>query len=301
MSLDTVMTAPPGLAATDPNPTSSSKLPDRVYRHRMPVRLWHWINVAAIIGLFMSGLMIFNAHPRLYWGHYGANPDPAWLEIGAAREHGYVEVSGARIATTGVLGLSSDGEGGVERRAFPRWLTLPADYSLAIARHWHLGLAWFFAVGYLLFLLWAVFSRHRHAHRDLGLRLHDLAPGHLWQEVKDHARLRFPTGLAALRYNGLQKISYFGVIFVLVPLMIATGLAMSPGMDAAWPWFVDLVGGRQTARSLHFIACWLLFAFFIIHIAMVVLAGPINEVRSMLTGWYRVPRDRTPPVPENAS
>jgi thiosulfate reductase cytochrome b subunit len=282
--------APP---AQSPVPAPDA-VPDRVYRHRLPTRLWHWVNAAAIIGLFMSGLMIFNAHPRLYWGQYGANPDPAWLEIGNAGERGYLEVSGVQVTTTGVLGRSSNGEGGVSSRAFPRWITLPGDYSLAIARHWHLGLAWFFAVGYLLFFLWSIFSRHRHAHRDLGLRLHDLAPGHLWQEIKDHARLRFPHGLAALRYNGLQKISYFGVIFLLIPLMIFTGLAMSPGMDAGWPWIVDVLGGRQTARSIHFIACWLLFGFFVVHILMVVLAGPINELRSMLSGWYHL---RPEPVP----
>jgi thiosulfate reductase cytochrome b subunit len=273
---------------------TAESLPQRVYRHRLPTRLWHWANAAAIIGLFMSGLMIFNAHPRLYWGHYGANPDPAWLEIGARGRQGYLRVGDVAVVTTGVLGRSTNGEGTQTTRAFPRWITLPADYSLAEGRRWHFAFAWMFAVPFTAFFLWSVFSRHRHAHRDLGLRLADLSPRHLWQEVKDHARLRFPQGVAALRYNGLQKISYFGVVFILIPMMIFTGLAMSPGMDAAWPWIVDVLGGRQSARSLHFIACWMLFGFFVVHIAMVLLAGPINELRSMLTGWFVITPESAP-------
>jgi thiosulfate reductase cytochrome b subunit len=95
-----------------------------------------------------------------------------------------------------------------------------------------------------------------------------------------------------LRYNTLQKLSYFGVIFLLLPVVILTGLTMSPGMDAAWPWLLDLFGGRQSARSIHFIVAFLLVLFVLVHVVMVVLAGPVNEVRSMLTGWYRVPKPK---------
>ncbi len=84
------------------------------------------------------------------------------------------------------------------------------------------------------------------------------------------------------------------VIFVLLPLIILTGLTMSPGMDAAWPWLVDLFGGRQSARSIHFIVAWLLVAFFVVHILMVLLAGPLNEIRSMITGWYVLPNAKRP-------
>ncbi len=291
--MDVAMPADP---AAPPDRAEEPAIPERVYRHRLPVRLWHWLNVAVIVGLFMSGLMIFNAHPRLYWGHYGANFDPAWLEIGGEGQRGYLEVSGVQVTTSGVLGRSTGAEGQVEARAFPRWITLPSSYDLAGARRWHLALAWLFAVPFTLFLAWAVFGKARHAHRDLGLRLADVAPGHLWQEIKDHARLRFPHGLAAIRYNGLQKISYFTVIFIFIPLMIISGLGMSPGMDAAWPWLTDMFGGRQSARSVHFIVCWLLFGFVIVHLAMVVLAGPINELRSMLTGWYHLKRAPHAPV-----
>jgi thiosulfate reductase cytochrome b subunit len=139
-------------------------------------------------------------------------------------------------------------------------------------------------------MLWSLWNRH--IARDLAFRRPDLSPAHVWQDIKDHARLRFPTGEAALRYNVLQKASYIGVIFVALPLIILTGLTMSPGMNAAWPWLVDLLGGRQSARSIHFITAFALVAFFLVHILMVVLAGPMNEIRSMITGRYRVPAER---------
>ena len=102
----------------------------------------------------------------------------------------------------------------------------------------------------------------------------------------------FRPGEAAQHYNILQKLSYGAVLFVFLPLMILTGLTMSPQMDSGWSFLVDLFGGRQSARSIHFIAAWLLVGFFFVHIAMVVLAGPINEVRSMITGRYKLPRER---------
>ena len=119
----------------------------------------------------------------------------------------------------------------------------------------------------------------------------EIRPSHIWHDIKEHARLRFPTGAAALRYNILQKLAYSSVLFLLLPLIIFTGLTMSPAMDAGWGWLLDIFGGRQSARSLHFLAAFGLVAFFFVHIAMVVLAGPINEVRSMISGYYRLPRD----------
>lgn len=232
-----------------------------VRRHRLSTRLWHWINVVAVTVMLMSGLTIFNAHPRLYWGEYGANPDRAWLEIA--------------------------GSGG---QAFPGWITIPSHYSLADARLWHLGFAWVLAVGLLAYLVWSLGNGH--LRRDLHITAAEWRPAHLWRDIVDHARLRFPTGAAALRYNVLQKIAYCGVLFALIPLAILTGLAMSPGINAAVPLLTELFGGRQSARSIHFLAAAGLAVFFLVHTAMVVLAGPANEVRSMITGRYRLPEER---------
>lgn len=270
--------------------------PTLVKRHRLSTRIWHWTNVVALFVMLMSGLMIFNAHPRLYWGHYGANSDYAWLEIGSDGDGGFLRVGETRMGTTGLAGQWTDAKGETQRRAFPGWATIPSTYDLAGARRWHLAFAWIFAFGLLFFMIRAFWNRH--AQRELTPDLSELKPRHLWHEVKDHARLRFPKGEAALRYNTLQKISYFSVIFLMLPLIILSGLGMSPGMDANWPWIVDLLGGRQSARSIHFIVAFLLVGFIIVHLLMVLLAGPINEMRSMITGWYRVPQPKPEPPKE---
>lgn len=271
------------------DPSLMASPPRRIYRHRLPTRLWHWVNAVTLLILLMSGLMIFNAHPRLYWGQYGADFDRPWLSIEARGERGYLRVAALEMDTTGLLGRSVDADGNVQRLAFPGWATIPTSYDLASGRRWHLFFAWVLAIGLTLYMLWTAFGGH--LAKDLHIRRAEWSPRHIWRDVKDHARLRFPRGEAAARYNILQKFSYIGVIFILLPLMIATGLAMSPGMNAGWPWLVDLFGGRQSARSVHFIAAWALVAFFLVHILMVLLAGPVNEVRSMITGWFRLPPD----------
>jgi thiosulfate reductase cytochrome b subunit len=269
---------------------SAAATPRWARRHRLATRLWHWVNALVVFVMLMSGLMIFNAHPRLYWGHYGANADPAWLSVGSTESSGFVDVAGMRIPTTGVVGRWRDPEGEVKRRAFPWWATIPSYYSLSGARRWHLAFAWLLVVPLIAFALASLANRH--FRRDLAPTRDELKPGHVWRDIVDHARLRYPTGEAALRYNILQKLAYAGLVLLLLPLLILTGLAMSPAMDAAWPWLVDLFGGRQSARSIHFIAAMLVALFIIIHLIQVVLAGPLNHVRSMVTGWFRVPPPR---------
>ena len=270
--------------ADDPAPA-----PDLVRRHSLTTRIWHWTNAVTVIVMFMSGLMIFNAHPRLYWGHYGANADPAWLEIGSTPTSGHLRIGPLRIGTTGFLGHRVEDNGRVNRRAFPGWMTIPSSYSLAAARRWHLAFAWLLSIGLVAYLAYALIGGHA---RKLTPRPAELKPSHVWHELKQHARLRFPAGLAALDYNSLQKLSYFTVVFILLPVLVLTGLGMSPGMNAAWGWILDIFGGRQSARSIHFIAAWLIALFFIIHLVMVVLAGPVNEIRSMITGRFRLPPER---------
>ena len=264
--------------------------PALVLRHRLPTRIWHWVNALTVIVMLMSGLMIFNAHPRLYWGEYGANFDKAWLQIGSTPTSGYVQIGSRRLDTTGVLGRWKDSNGIERTRAFPHWATIPSYYSLAAARRWHLAFAWVLAVGLVAFLIVSLVNGH--ARRDLAPRREELDPRHIWHDIKAHARLRFPTGEAALKYNSLQKLSYLGVIFVLLPLLVLSGLTMSPAMDAAWPWLLDLFGGRQSARSIHFLCAVAITLFIVVHLVMVVLAGSFNEVRSMVTGRYRLPSER---------
>jgi Ni/Fe-hydrogenase b-type cytochrome subunit len=257
---------------------------DLVYRQKRPTRLWHWINALSVFVMLMSGLMIFNAHPQLYWGKYGADYERPWLEIGSQDDRGFLRVGPVQVPTTGVLGISQG-----EERAFPALVTIPSGYDLAAARNWHFAFAWLLVVPGLLYWLWGFLRRH--IQRDLAPTRQELKPRNIWQDIKDHARLRFPTGAEAQHYNILQKLTYLGVLFGLLPTMVLTGLTMSPGMDAAWPWLLWLWGGRQSARSIHFICAMLIVAFILVHIAMVLLAGPLNELRSIVTGWYRLPKE----------
>jgi thiosulfate reductase cytochrome b subunit len=252
---------------------------DVVYRHRLVTRLWHWTNALSVFVMLMSGLMIFNAHPHLYWGQYGANYDHSWLEI----TPGHLRIGSLIVATHGLIGIAP-------LEAFPHWITIPSSYSLADAREWHFAFAWLLVVPGLLYWAWG-FAR-RHFQRDLTPSVAELKPAHIAHDIAQHARLRFPTGEAARHYNILQKLAYLSVLFVLLPGVVLTGMTMSPGIDAAWPWLLHLFGGRPSARSIHFICAMGLAFFIVVHLVMVVLAGPFNEVRSMITGRYRLPKEK---------
>jgi len=256
---------------------------EKVYRHRWPVRAGHWLNVVCLFILIMSGLQIFNAHPALYWGDRSDRDRPL-LSIRAARTDdgamkGVTTIAGHQFDTTGVLGYS-----GNSIRAFPGWATLPSARWLAMGRQWHLFFAWAFVVNGLLYAGYSLVSRH--LKKDLLPNGQDLRQ--IGQAVKDHVLLRHPQGEEAKRYNVLQKLAYMAVLFGLTPLIILTGLTMSPTIDTAFPFLLTLFGGRQAARTIHFIACFSFVGFILIHVSQVILTGFFNNLRSMLTGWFEV-------------
>ena len=231
--------------------------PEVIHRHALIVRITHWINLLCITVLLMSGFQIFNAHRALYWGKKGADFDPHWFAL---------------------------------PNGFPHWATIPSWQDLAAGRAWHFAFAWIFVINGLIYVLFGLISGH--FRRDFLPTGHQLRT--IGQSVLDHLRLRFPKGEEAKSYNVLQKIAYIGIVIVL-PLMVATGLTMSPGMDTAAPWLLDLFGGRQSARSLHFIFAWSIIAFVVIHLIAVLAAGPINEIRSMITGRYVIEPEEEKP------
>jgi thiosulfate reductase cytochrome b subunit len=262
------------------------------YRHSLPVRIMHWINVLALTVLFMSGLQIFNAHPSLYWGKSSYTGRPAFFEIGAKTNAdgtltGVTRVYGHEFDTSGVLGTSRDADGEVADRAFPSWATIPGPYWLSMARTWHFFFAWVFVVNGIAYVAYTIFSRH--LARDLAPKGVELVG--IGASIKDHLRFRHPVGEAAKRYNVLQKLAYLVVIFVLLPLIILMGWAMSPGLDTLFTGWVDIFGGRQSARSLHFIVAWLLVGFVAIHVFEVIVSGLWNHLRSMITGRYRITQE----------
>lgn len=276
-------TAPP----IDPAPVIAP--PARtVLRHHWLVRLTHWANALAILILLMTGLNIFGAHPKLYWGHAGSVDDRAgqWLAIGASGRpgafDGWVEINGTRHASTGLFGVSAGPDGHDNLVAFPHWATLPAMRDLATARRWHFFFAWVIILNGLTWLGHGLATGR--LRRDILPSRAQLRPSHLWHDIVQHARLRFPKGEAALSYEVLQRLAYAGVTLILIPTVILTGLAMSPGMDAAWPFLDALWGGRQSARSVHFIACTAIAGFLALHLALVLLSGPVRQIGAMITG-----------------
>jgi len=192
---------------------------------------------------------------------------------------GVTTILGHQFDTTGVLGYS-DGM----RRAFPARATIPSAKWLAMGRQWHLFFAWLFVINGLIFTAYALASRH--VTRDLTPTGRDWRG--IGKSLRDHLVLRHPVGEEAKRYNVLQKLAYAGILFIVAPVIVLTGLAMSPTIDTALPWLLTIFGGRQAARTIHFVACFSFVGFIIIHILQVILTGFLNNIRSMVTGWFIV-------------
>lgn len=266
-----------------------------VLRHRWPLRWMHWINLLCMLALVGSGLQIFNAHPALYWGEASHFATPLFATQAMQRPngelYGVTRIGGARFETTGMLGVSENQRGELSSKGFPDWSTIPGSRNLALGRRWHFFFAWLWVINGACYLAWSLASRH--LNRDLAMRKRDWRG--IPRSIADHLRFRHPVGDEATRYNPLQKLAYLGVIFVLAPVAILTGLSMSPQMDTLLGGFVNLIGGRQAARTIHFIAMSLFVLFALVHVLMVFYAGPINELRSMITGRFRV---RYPASPE---
>jgi len=259
---------------------------ETIYRHTRVVRVTHWINLVCIVFLLFSGLQIFNAHPMLYWGKYGADADKPFVSLSAVYGpnhslRGVTQIGPIKLPSTGLFGVS-----GNEIRGYPSWLTLPGSRNLAAGRRWHFFMAWIFVINGLVYLVSSAVNRH--FTRDLVPTRDQLKPAHIWQNIVDHARLKHPVGEEARVYNVLQKFAYLGVI-LLMALMVLTGLTMSPGIDAFAPGLLWVFGGRQSARTIHWICANLIVLFVAVHVIEVFIAGVVNEIGSMITGRYTYP------------
>lgn len=255
-----------------------------VYRHTVLVRITHWVNALCILFLVMSGLQVFNAHPALYWGAQSHFDDPL-LKMSARNNAegqpvGETTIFGATFDTSGVLGMSYVGDR-PQARGFPSWLTVPSYQDLATGRRWHFFFAWLFFINGAVYLIASFLNRH--VWRDLVPTWTQLRG--LGRSIIDHARLRFHH---TKEYNVLQRLTYFIMVIVVLPGIVLSGLTMSPALDAAFPWLVELFGGRQTARTIHFICMVLIVLFVLVHVIMVMISGLWNNIRSMITGRYAV-------------
>ena len=274
-------------------PTTALPLTCTPVRHPWPVRLWHWLTALAFTLSLATGLLIFNIHPTLYWGNDGhagmpsiagltvsdPNPQAPRFDLHIGRRHWDV---------TRWMGVIDD-EGDDHYVLIAPY---PSDFHFGGTRVWHFFAAWLLSLGWVLYALYLI-GGGRFA-RSLWPERRDLGWRNVLHEIKQHLLLRPARGGAAARYNVLQKLSYLLVIFGLLPTLIITGLTMSNSMTAAFPELLDLFGGRQSARSLHFIAATLMVVFVAVHLLQVLIVGFFASTRSMITG-------RAPPVDRAAS
>lgn len=223
-------------------------------RHAAFVRVTHWITAICFVALLVSGVEIVISHPRFYWGETGNSGTPVLFKIPIPSSRGTVP--------TGYGYVLPDQNG---------W-----------SRYLHFEAAWAAVLTGLAYVLWGLWTGHFRSN------LFPAPKDRTWRAFREaiakHARLKRPDEADAFSYNVLQRIAYLKVIFILFPLVIWTGLAMSPAFDSAVPAAVNLLGGRQSARTLHFLVSVSLLIFLIVHVGMVVLAGFTGRMRAMVTG-----------------
>jgi thiosulfate reductase cytochrome b subunit len=283
-----------GSAQAPPAAGHGEQAPVSIYRHPLPIRIFHWLNALSFVLLLMSGLQIFDAYPRLHWGDVGYAGMPAIFEItgrGSLEDRtSWVQIGTHRIYTTGFLGIPQDAPFiGVTNWAFPTWMTLPSGVlELGRGRGWHFLTLWIFTANLCGYLAYGLISgRFR---RELLPRRRQLHPAAVLRDVWMHLRLKHSTGEAAAHYNLLQKLAYILVLFVFLPMQVLSGMTMSNTAVTIFPWLIELFGGRQTARTLHFIVAMLLVLFVCVHLFQAFVAGIVNEVRSMITGHFFIPQ-----------
>jgi thiosulfate reductase cytochrome b subunit len=238
--------------------------------HTRWVRSSHWIVAASVLTLAISGFVILMAHPRLYWGWVGNELTPALLELPISRNyhHGGFEAGVAFFADPGSP------------------LSAVRTYDIFNQNGWgrslHFLAAWFLVVPGAIYALAGIFTGHFRRH--LVPRAGELAPSKLWRDLVGHLRVEIPPAPGGPPYGLLQKWAYFGVVVFAMPLMVLTGLAMSPTMVAAYPFLAAMFGGTQSARTIHFFVFAALVLFLIVHVVMVILSGFTRQMRAMTLG-----------------
>ena len=234
----------------------------RRMRHGLLVRVTHWVMTLAFLALLVSGLEIVLSHPRFYWGEVGnVNTAPLFkIPVPASRN----------LVPTGYGYVLPDQNG---------W-----------SRYLHFQSAWVFVLTGLLYVGAGLLAGH--FRRNLVPAAEEVAPKRLAGKIWESVRLRRPGAGEAWSYNALQRMTYLVVIFVLAPLIVWTGLAMSPAFVSAVPSAVNILGGQQSARTLHFAVTLVLMGFLLVHVSMVALAGFWSRMRAMITGRAAEPLER---------
>ena len=238
--------------------------------HARWVRISHWVLAASALTLAVSGFVILMAHPRLYWGEAGNDLMPALLELPISRnhQHGGWEAAAA---------IFQDAAGPISANR---------TYAIFNQNSWgrslHFLAAWFLVIPGLIYLLNGIASGHFRAH--LWPKAHELELRLVLREVLDHLRFRIRRATGGPAYGLLQKCAYSFVVFIAAPLIVLTGLTMSPAVAAAFPFLLQIFGGFQSARTIHFAAFVALLLFVLVHIVMVMASGFRRQIRGMTIG-----------------
>jgi thiosulfate reductase cytochrome b subunit len=239
-------------------PTSAAAIPaTRVTsrpQHSALVRVTHWITTLCFLALLVTGVEILISHPRFYWGEAGNVLTPPLFKLPTPASRSSVP--------TGYGYVLPDQNG---------W-----------SRYLHFQAAWVAVLTGLLYVISILFSGH--LRRNLLPSQSDLSWRAISIGIVDHLRFKRPSEAEARSYNLLQRLTYLFVIFVLFPLVIWTGLAMSPAIASVFPAAVSVLGGQESARTIHFFVSVFLLLFLLIHIAMICLAGFGSRMRAMITG-----------------
>jgi thiosulfate reductase cytochrome b subunit len=245
-----------------PGAVSSVPVTKPAPRHSALVRITHWITTLCFFALLATGIEIVISHPRFYWGETGTNLTTALFQLPIP--------SSRRLVPTGYGYVLPDQNG---------W-----------SRALHFEAAWIAVLTGLLYLVSGLLTRH--LRKDLVPSKADLSWRALLTSFAKPLRFERPSAAEAYSYNGLQRITYLFVVFGLFPLVIWSGLAMSLGFVSAFPWSVTLLGGRQSARTIHFFVSLALVLFVFVHVAMVCLAGFWSRTRAMITGRAGTHKER---------
>ena len=238
--------------------------------HTRWVRISHWILAASVLTLAFSGFEILMVHPRLYWGKVGNDLTPALFELPISRNYQHGGWAPPVTFAPGARPIVSAAR------------TYDIFNQNSWGRSLHFLAAWFLVLTGLFYLFAGLASGHLWRH--LMPRAGELAPRRFWRDVVLHLHLPLPSAPGGPPYGVLQKLSYAGVVLIALPLMTLTGLAMSPAVTAAYPGLLDLFGGSQSARTIHFFTFVVLALFVIVHLAMVALTGFRRQMRAMIVG-----------------
>lgn len=238
--------------------------------HRLWVRLTHWLFSGSVIVLMISGVTILMAHPRLYWGTAGNDLTPPLIQLPLGPN-----AHGAPWSPSTPFFAAADGPRTANRLAEP-W------NENSWARSLHFLAAWLFLLGLAIYL--AAGALTGHLRRNILPRADELGAGSLWTDIKAHLRRRAEVAPPGPPYGTLQKLAYGALAFVVLPLMVLTGLTLSPAISADHQGLLDLFGGTQSARTIHFFAFSAVALFLLVHLVMVLLTKPLRQLRAMTWG-----------------